>query len=945
MARIVSRPGHLPHLAVVLMLGALAWTPAVGQAQKETVPSALGTVTSGAAATQPDSDFATFVKAATTKPEFLSPLVDHLPRRAGVPTPKDGLGYHIGTEKKLTYTADQYRYLRALEKALPGRIRIITAGKTEEGREILVVFISSEANIRNLEANRQNLKRLADPRGLSEAEAARIVAATRPHYHLTAGLHSGETSPPETVTELAYRLAVSEEPYIRQIRDNVIVSITPATDVDGRDRYLDWYYAYKIDEAYDGGENFGGPPYWGKYVFHDNNRDINYGVDSLRVHLNWYLHWVPPVWHDLHEAQTLLYTFSGQPPQNANLDPMLYTELPFFATYEVNKLTNYGMPGVWHFGFVDMWSPGYLGFAAANHNGMLRMYEIFNQGGANTKKARLQGQQTTRQWYRPNPAPAGEVDWSIRNSVNYAQTGVLTALELASKFPTMVVENFYKKSANGVAAGSNKPPHGFVIPAGQRDQTQVDRVVNLLRRQAIEVHQASSPITVKEGTFPAGSYVVKLNQPYGRLAKTLIEKQTYPDAALTTYDDSAWTMPLANNIEVQTIEDKSILEVSAALLSADVVTKGAVSGEGRTGVFAVKHNGSLNLVTLRYRLKDVAVKAAKAAFTAGEEEYPAGSFLVPASDRARQEIEALGLVAASLPSAPDVESVDVDLPRIALYTTWANTEKVGWVRLAFDRWEIPFDLIHKDHVQEGAGLRSKYDVIVVPHQTQNAKALVYEQPRLSKPLPYRKSERFKSLGFYAETDDVRGGMGLPGVNEFQKFLDAGGTVMTFGVASYFPADFGLAKGVDAQRPATGWYAPGPYVQSEILQPEHPIFYGYAGQKTLPVRWADGPLLQAGPPAEFAAFMGSSPERPRVLARYQGGDAGVLSGLMRGADQLRNRPMIVDAPSGKGRVILYANNPIYRWQTFGEHALVFNALLFWNDLPSGPSTPPTTTAPR
>ena len=196
---------------------------------------------------------------------------------------------------------------------------------------------------------------------------------------------------------------------------------------------------------------------------------------------------MPPIWHDLHEAQTLLYTFSGQPPQNANLDPILYTELPFFATYEVNKLTSYGMPGVWHFGFVDTWSPGYLGFAASNHNGMLRMYEIFNQGGANTKKARLQGAQTTREWYRPFPAPVGEVDWSIRNSVNYAVSGVLTALELTSKFPSMVVENFYKKTVNSIQAGQTKAPYAFVIPAA-KGPTQVDRVVNLLRRQAIEVH-------------------------------------------------------------------------------------------------------------------------------------------------------------------------------------------------------------------------------------------------------------------------------------------------------------------------------------------------------------------------------------------------------------------------------------------------------------------------
>lgn len=903
-------------LVLALFLSSAA--PALTQGQK---PSP--------AAVADDAEFADFVQKATTKPEFLSPLVDHLPKKAGVPSPKDVLGYHIGTEKKLTYVADQQRYFRALEKALPGRVKTEVTGKTEEGRDVMVLYVTSEANLKNLETNRQNMKKLADPRGLTDAQAQQLMAATKPHYHISAGLHSAETNPPEAVIELAYRLAVSEEPYIKQIRDNVIVSITGATDVDGRDRYVDWYYAYKIDEPYEGGENYGGPPYWGKYVFHDNNRDINYGVDSLRVHLNWYLNWVPPIWHDLHEAQTLLYTFSGQPPQNANLDPILYTELPFFATYEVNKLTSYGMPGVWHFGFVDMWSPGYLGFAAANHNGMLRMYEIFNQGGANTKKATLSGAQTQRQWYRPNPAPAGDVSWSIRNSINYAETGVLTALELTSKFPSMVVENYYKKSANAVKRGAEKAPHAFVIPAGQRDQTALDRVANLLRRQAIEVHRATGEITVKEGTFPAGSYVVKLNQPYGPLAKTLLEKQTYPDPALTTYDDSAWSMGMANNIEVKTIEDKTILDAPASLLTADVVTAGAVSGTGPITI--VKHNGALNLITLRYHLKDVAMKAAKAAFKIGDVEYPVGSLIVEtAADRVRKEVETLGLSAAALASMPSVDTVNVDLPRVAIYTTWANTEKVGWVRLAFDRWEIPFDLIHKDHVQAGANLHAKYDVIVLPHQTQNGKSIVYEQPKLSRPLPYKKNDKFKSLGMYAETDDVRGGMGLAGAAEFQKFVEAGGVLVTMGVGSYFPAEFGIAKGVDAQSPAQGFYAPGPYVNSEILVPTHPTMWGYA-QKTLPVRYAGGPLLQAGPPAGFEQFAGSSTDRPTVIARFTGGDAGVLSGLMRGADQTRNRPMAVDAPTGKGRVIMFANNPIYRWQTFGEHAMIFNTLLFWNDM--------------
>src|SRR5262245_49997972 len=577
-----------------------------------------------------DSEFAALVKEWTTKPEFISPLVDHLPVKTGVPTPKDILGHYIGEPKKLTYTADQQRFFRELEKALPGRVRTVSAGKSEEGRDILIAFVTSEANLKNLEQNRRNLKRLADPRGLSESEASALIATTKPHYHFSAGLHSSETSPGEMVMELAYRLAVSEEPYIQEIRDNVIVSIAPTADLDGRDRYVDWYYAYKINELPDGGPNYGGPPYWGKYVFHDNNRDIHYGVDSLRAHLEWYLNWVPPIWHDLHEAQPLLYTFSGQPPQNANLDPILYTELPLFANYEVNKLTAYGMPGVWHFGFVDTWSPGYLGFASSNHNGMLRMYEIYNQGGANTRKARMgggaQGAEgaanagpgeappagASREWYRPLPA-TGVFDWSIRNSINYAETAALSALELTSKFPSMVVENFYRKSLHSLEAGQTKPPFAFVMAAGQQDQTQVDRVVNLLLRQGIEVHRATGDVTTKEGAFRAGSYVVKLNQPYGRLAKELLEKQTYPDPNLRTYDDSAWTMGLASNIEVKTIDDKTILDAPAELLTKDVSTRASMTGNSGS-VVAVKHTGSLNLITLRYRLKDLAVKGAKAAF-------------------------------------------------------------------------------------------------------------------------------------------------------------------------------------------------------------------------------------------------------------------------------------------------------------------------------------------
>ena len=166
------------------------------------------------------------------------------------------------------------------------------------------------------------------------------------------------------------------------------VAITPAADADGRDRYVDWYYAYKTGETGEG-VSFGGPPYWGKYVYHDNNRDINLSQVSMRALADWYFTAYPPIMHDLHESLPLLYTYSGAAPQNPNLDPILFTELPFFANFELAQMTKYGMPGVYTHGFMDGWSPGYLGSVAYNHNGMMRMYET--QSGSEGRGGRGAG--------------------------------------------------------------------------------------------------------------------------------------------------------------------------------------------------------------------------------------------------------------------------------------------------------------------------------------------------------------------------------------------------------------------------------------------------------------------------------------------------------------------------------------------------------------------------
>lgn len=950
-----------------------------------------------------DEEFAKLYKEWTGDPMYGSPLVDHLPIVPGIPTPKDVLGYYIGAPEKLTYYADILKYYRALAAATP-RVRVETIGRSDEGRELVVVWVSSDANMKNLQQNRDNLKRLADPRGLNDADVRRLISTTKPHYHLMGGLHSGELGPPEMLMELVYRLAVETSPMINQIRENVIVSVTPVADADGRDRNLDWTFQTRDLQAAaaggaggrgagaaGGGRGGGaGIPYWGKYVYHDNNRDINLSQVQMRALGDWYFTAFPPIMHDLHESLTLLYTYSGGPPQNPNLDPILFADLRLWADFELSQMTKYGMPGVYTHAFMDGWSPGYLGSIAYNHNGMMKMYET--QSGNDTRAQREAnaaagregaaggrgqaagarggrggdaqagegaagragaagapqgrggaaaggragagraggggggaraggiptgaGGSQPREWYRGLPVPPDAVaNFSRRNNTNYMQTGVLSSLKFTSMVPNLVIENFYIKTRNSMQRGLEEPPHAYVIPV-QRDMTRVAEMLRIFAVQGIEVHQAPNEFTLGDQKYPAGSYVVKAGQPYWSLAKNLLEKQDYPDERLSTYDDSGWTMGPAMGVNVVEIADAQILEVPMTLVKQS--THGAsLTGSG-SAALAVAHFGSNNMISFRFALKDTPMKVARKSFTAGGIEFPAGSFIVTSNiAAARAAVEKYGLTAAALASVPTVETHDADVPRVAIYSQWSGTQELGWYRHAFDQFGIPFDLIYKERVMQG-NLKNDYDVIVMAYQGINRQAVMQEPA--ARAVPYKKTDKFQFLGMYGESDNITGGFGQAGVDAFAAFLEAGGTLIAAHNAVRFPIEFGFTRTVDTDQ-VSGITAQRPLVEAEISRPEHPVFYGY-GKPEFAVKYVNGPFLRTG-----------LAEQGNVLARYKGGDTSVISGLMTGADTLAGRPIAIDVPNaynGKGRVILFANNPIYRWQNHGEFNMVFNSIVNWND---------------
>ena len=507
--------------------------------------------------------------------------------------------------------------------------------------------------------------------------------------------------------------------------------------------------------------------------------------------------------------------------------------------------------------------------------------------------------------------------FSRRNNTNYMETGVLSSLMLASTFPQIVVENFYVKTRNSIEEGKTKAPYAFVIPV-QRDMTKAADLVNVLRAQMIEVGVATADIKIGDTTYPAGSYVIKRDQPYGRLAKNLLEKQDYPDPRLTTYDDSGWTMGYAFNVTVKPIDDKSILTAAVTPVTT-AVTKGTFKGTGTTGM-AIAHFGSNNMISFRYATKNIPMKVAEAKFTAEGVEFPAGSFIVTGGDLAAVKAAAdkFGLTAANLSAAPTVATHDADMPRVAIYSQWSQTQELGWYRFTFDKYGIPFDLIYKERVEKG-DLKKDYDVIVMAMQNINRQTVM--APKAAKPQPYKQTDKFKFLGQYGSTDDMSGGFGQAGVDAFGKFLEQGGTLIAVQGAVRFPIEFGWARTVDVETPQ-GMNAQKPLVNAEISNPNSQIFYGYENT-IFPVKFTQG----------AQTFRVGMADQNKIAAKYVGGDAAVLSGLGVGMDAVAGKAFVVDVPganNGHGRVVLFANNPIYRWQNFGEFNMVFNTIINWND---------------
>jgi Zinc carboxypeptidase len=906
------------------------------------------------------------IAAATTDPHFVSPLVSYVPRSASVPSPEKFFGRIMGAPGELTGTEKAYSYARALAATSP-RVRVFTIGKSEEGRDIILLAVSDEAGIRDLDRLKAATAALADPRRTNEAAAEKLIASSRPIYYFNAALHSDETGSTEAMLELAYRLAVSEQPMIRKIREQLVVLINPISNPDGRDKMVDWFYRYLKGKTDRNTLPRQSPPYWSKYTFVDINRDTHQQTHETTKAVHRMFHeWHPTVVHDLHEGVPLLMTWNGTGPYNPNIDPITYTEFLELSMHEVESMTAMGMPGVSTWNFGEAFAHLYLDSVAMNHNSIGRGYETFGNGSAETEKRAISPGATVMEWYRPLPPPH-EVTWSARDNLNYQETGALIALEDAATHSKQMLRNFYKKSCDSWQRGMTQAPYAFLIPADQGDPARVAQMVTRLMAQHIEVSRAESAIQLKDGSYPAGTYVVRLDQPYRNYAVDLLTPQHYPKDGEPPYDDVSWELPANYHLQALPTADTSIRDIATAVLKDPPQVAGRVTGSGPT--YLLKDTGQESFLAGRYRLANFEIQIAEYEFEEDGVKFPAGSWILSDQPGLHDAIETaaseLGLDFIRASTIPNVARHNASAPRIGLWVPWADTDSIGWIRYSLDQRKVPYTYLRDEDIRAG-NLHSKIDVLLYGHVDLELAEQIEGLPKTWSPMPFKKTQQTPSFGTPAESDDITGGIGYEGLAQIQNFIEDGGLIITLGSGSMLALEGGLVRFVrrssggvprsaaggggasSSAAQQAGTRTPGAHVRVTFDRPHHPIAYGYPTHTWVfrqnfplyntPRRWLrmaycttclDGPEDRSGIVMEW----GDSENKDFVV-----------SGQAWGEENLIGRPAILDMPVGKGHVVAFNFNPMHRDLNRGDQRLLWNTLLNWQAILTAQQEPDQAASP-
>jgi hypothetical protein len=824
-------------------------------------------------------------------------------RRTTIADPTSRFGFQPGTDRKLIRWDDMLSYFQDIAH-ISNRVKYEKLGTVSGGLPFVMLTISSPENLARLGEYQDIQKRLADPRDRTESEINELIDKGRTVVLLTCSVHATEVGSTQMTPALVYEIATRDDPEMTRILESVILLLLPSLNPWGMELVHDWYEK-TLDTPSEGTYP---PELYHPYTGHDNNRDwfmltqIETRITVEKIHNVWHPHIV----FDQHQMMPDGPRYVLPPfvdPYDSNVDPILQAEIAQMGSTIAAELTAAGMKGVATQVMFDAYSPSraYQHY----HGGVRILSEAASCRIATPVELEPQEIREARgfdpnQRRANNPIPWEGGEWRLSDIVECNILSAYACLRNAAAYREQWVRNFYKVQRNSVDIVK---PFAYVVPAEQVDPGAVLDMLQVLNNGLVEIHQATAPFQATGVEHPAGTYVIRIGQPFGRYAKTLLETQHYPDLRddpnsppKTPYDITAHCLPLY--LGVESVEAADPFDADLKLLNTDDLQAptATVTGRGKHGwVIDARRNRSIVAVN-RLLAAGAPVFRAAEEFADGANEWPPGTFVVDLDDdRLLTTVaEDTGVDIRGLESDPEVPLQPLRRPRIGLYRSWLNNAMdEGWTRFVLEGYEFAFTTLRDQDIRQG-GLYRRFDVMVLPHQSTDD--IMFGNSSVDYPTEYS------------------GGIGERGAANLRRFAESGGTLVALDGASevavrhlYLPV-INPVETLSEQQ----FYAPGAMLQM-LVDPRHPIAYGYEREV-------------AGLVTGRHAFSPIGTEEVRQVARYPANNQ-LLSGWIIGAEHIRGAASLVDIPVQDGRAILFGFRPQFRAQTRGTYRLLFNALYY------------------
>lgn len=835
------------------------------------------------------------------------------PAHSRIPDPASRFGFTPGSDRKLIRWSEMVLYFQDVARE-SDRVAFEILGTVSGNHPLIMLTISSPENLANRETLKTVQKQLADPRSLSEAETANLTEQGRTIVLLTCSIHATEVGSAQMTPELVYELATSDDPETRRILENVVLLLVPSLNPWGMELVHDWYEITLNTHA----EGTSPPELYHPYSGHDNNRDwfmLTQVENQLlvdKVHNVWH----PHIIFDQHQMMSDGPRYVLPPfidPYDPNIDPILQAEIAQLGTAMASELTSAGKAGVATEIIFDAWSPSR---AYQHYHGGVRILSEAASCRIATPITLNASQLQESRGFDPSqrranhPLPWRGGTWRLRDILDYNKLAAWACLRNAASYRRQWISNFARVQRNSMEINS---PYAWIIPEDQDDPGAMRDLLNVMSRGLVEIEQATESFRAGGVEYPAGTMVIRVGQPFGRFARTLLEIQHYPDLRdnpdsppKPPYDITAHTLPLYLSVEAVLAEEP--FNASLEPLHKDFLIQpaGTVTGHGEHG-WAINpgHNQSV-LAINRFLSAGASVFRTVSEFTDGATEWPAGTFLVETDDHQllKTIAEDTGVDICGLHWPTNMQSRRLREPRIGLYRSWhSNAMDEGWTRFILEQYEFSFATLRDQEIRQGNLFRN-FDVILLTHQP--AEDIIYGNSALEYPGEYS------------------GGIGDRGAANLRRFAESGGTLITIDGACevalrhlYLPVINPLETLSDKE-----FYAPGAMLQM-LVDPRHPVGYGFDREV-------------AGLMTGRHTFSPISEDEVNQVARFPANNQ-LLSGWILGTEHIRGTASLIDIPVEDGRAILFGFRPQFRAQTRGTYRLLFNAL-YYAGLESTPQSP-------